>query len=432
MRITVQGRAALHGDYFPSGNSNAAIAAIGAALLSADPVILRNVPDTISTNRMLDIAQQLGATVTRQDASTIEIQTSYISTRSLEQATTGSFPAGILFVAPIIARRGLVQVEWVGPINRFHTHLTALRDLGLEIEITGNAININAEPWERRELILTETSVTATALVCMLAAALGKTTILHNAASEPHLRTLQQLLVQMGARIEGIGSNLLTIYGFDETPGKADIGIPYDHIEIASIAAIAAITDGQIDIHHVYLPDLRMALKVYERLGMQYFLEAVSGEPETFILHVPQQNGMRVSRRQEDTDVSISTAPWPGFPSDLVALTTVLASQTRGTTLIHEKLFDNRMLFTDRLKSMGANIVMCDPHRAVVIGKSQLRAEYMDTPDIRTGLAILAAALCADGTTVIDNAQLINRTFEGVIPKLTRLGAKIVAEEAIS
>jgi UDP-N-acetylglucosamine 1-carboxyvinyltransferase len=208
--------------------------------------------------------------------------------------------------------------------------------------------------------------------------------------------------------------------------GGASVELPPDHIEIASIAAIAAITGGQIAIHDIHLPDLQMILKIYERLGMTYYLEKpLEGEPGQ-TLHIPQQQGaMRVSRRLEDTDVAIGTAPWPGFPSDLIAMATVLATQTRGTTLIHEKLFDNRLFFVDKLKAMGAQILLCDPHRAVVIGQSQLRAEYMDTPDVRTGLALLGAALCAEGESIIDNAQAMNYVFENIVQRLAGLGAHI-------
>lgn len=424
MRIVVDGSASLNGDYYPAGNSNAVLATIAAALLTDQAVHLRRIPNTRRTDQMLDIARQLGAIVTPAGDDELTIQTTHIQTRNLDFSITSQVPASVLFLAPIIARRRHARLEWNMPMNRLHAHLTALRDLGQEIEIEGDAINIVGSTWDEQTIILSEMSVTATALVSMLAAVLGQKTTIYNAASEPHLRILQHQLVQMGAKIDGIGSNLLTVYGMTEAPATATIILPPDHVEIASIAAIAAITPGQIAIHNVYLPDMQMILKVYERLGIQYFLQAPAGDG-LHILHVPEQNGMRSARRVEDSDVAVDTSPWPGFPSDLIAIATVLATQTSGTTLIHEKLYNNRLLFIDKLKGMGAQVLLCDPHRALVIGRSRLNGEYIDNPDIRTGLGMLAAALCADGESVIDNAEAFNYIFENVVSKLQVLNAQI-------
>lgn len=423
MRIAVEGRAPLSGDYFPSGNGNALLSAIAASLLTDHPTQLHRVPNTPRTEQMLAIAQALGATVT-YEGDTLTLQTPHLQTRTLDNELTNQLGASVLFLAPVIARRRHARLEWIGPLNRLHTHLTALRDLGQEIEIEGDAINIVGSTWDEQTIILTEMSVTATALVCMLAAVLGTKTIIYNAASEPHLRTLQHQLVQMGAQIEGVGSNLLTIHGMGSAPKASNIAIPPDHIEIASIAAIAAITPGQVAIHDVPLADLRMILKVYERLGVDYFLQSPSDDSALHTLHVPEQAGTRV-RRAEDSDLVVDTSPWPGFPSDLVAIATVLATQSRGSTMIHEKLYNDRLIFIDKLKGMGAQILLCDPHRAVVIGKSDLKAEYIDTPDLRIGLGMFAAALCAQGRSIIDNAQVIDYVFENAIGKLIGLNAAI-------
>ncbi len=425
MQLTIEGQAPLHGDYHPSGNSNAAIATLAASLLTDAPVILRRVPNAQNVANVLEIARQLGASVTETEPGTLQITTPHVKSRVLDLTTTRRAPASMLFLAPMIARRRHVRIEWAESLSRIRTHMTALRDLGQEIEIDGTAVNLTAVEWDTKSILLTEMSVTATALVCMLAAALGKQTTIYNAASEPHLRALQQQLVQMGARIEGIGSNLLTIYGIGEGFKGTTIDLPSDHIEIASIAAIAAMTEGHITIHDVHPPDLQMILKGYERLGLNFYLEAPKNGNGKHILHIPEQQNMRVARLADETDVSIDTAPWPGFPSDLVAMAAVLATQTRGTTLIHEKLYDNRLLFTDKLKGMGAQILLCDPHRAIVIGKSPLRGEYIDSPDVRTGLALFAATLCAEGKSTIDNADLMNYVFENVVRKLVALGAQI-------
>lgn len=415
MRLIVQGKAPLKGHYQPSGSSNEAIAMIAASMLTSESVQLTHVPRTNAVRRMVEMAGEFGTTLTWQDDS-LNLQTERITERRIHAGYISRSVASILFLAPILARRHHVTLEWEESIGRLHTHLTALRDLGIRIEIQGKTITFTAQRWQKQEIILTEASVTATALVCMLAAAQGEETLIRNAACEPHLGSLQQVLNQMGAHIEGIGSNLIKITG-GELVGASHRVNP-DHIEIASVAAIGAITPGYITIGSVNPSDLRMIQKVYERLGITMMLEENR-------LHVHEQGSLQISSRQEDVDVEIDTAPWPGFPSDLIAMATVVATQANGTTLIHEKMFNNRLLFTDKLKAMGAQIILCDPHRAIVVGQTPLQGEYLDTPDVRIGLALLAAALCAEGQVTIDRAELIERNFENVIQKLKGLGAAI-------
>jgi UDP-N-acetylglucosamine 1-carboxyvinyltransferase len=251
----------------------------------------------------------------------------------------------------------------------------------------------------------------------MLAACLGRQTTILNAASEPHIVDLLHLLAAMGAHIDGIGSNLLTIRGQERLSGAAHTVSP-DHIEAASVAAIAALTGGRLTLEGTRRRDMRLIAKTYERLGLHISLDEDA-------LLVPVHERFDTSSREEDVDVSIESSPWPGFPSDLIAMATVVATQARGTVLVHEKLFANRMLFVDKLKAMGAQIVLCDPHRAIVVGPTPLQAEYMDNPDVRTGLAMLAAALIASGETVIDNAEAFDRNFDHVLDKLVALGGRI-------
>ncbi|MCC6800379.1 MAG: UDP-N-acetylglucosamine 1-carboxyvinyltransferase [Anaerolineae bacterium] len=420
MRIVVYGGHPLRGTFRASGNSNAALALIAASLLSEAEITLRGIPDTSTTALMLDAARTLGAQITHGEA--YALRTPALHTRSLGPEITDGQVGAVLLLAPILARRRHARLEIDYPLSRLHPHLTALRDLGFDIHISGDVIDFTATPWDQRELILLQTSVTATALVCMLGAVMGRETLIHNAASEPHIQDLQHMLAAMGAQIEGIGSNRVLVRGAVEL-GGADITLRPDHIEIASIAAIGAITGGSLTIEHVNAADMQLIRRVYARLGVSLYL---SGET----LFVPAHDALTVSQDAEDLDVPIETAPWPGFPSDLVAMTTVIATQARGTTLIHEKLFDNRLLFVDKLTAMGAQIVLCDPHRALVVGPSPLRGEYLDTPDVRTGLALLAAALCCrDSAVKIDNAQLIDRTFENVVSKLVSLGAQIEVVE---
>ncbi len=416
MRIVVHGGAPLQGTFHPSGNSNAALALTAAALLTDAPVVLNNVPDTLSTTLMFDAARALGAEITRA-GETVHLQTPVLHTRSLESDLTGEQVSTVLLLAPILARRQHARLEVGYSLNRLHTHLTALRDLGVNIRIAGGVIDFQVDAWDEREVVLLQTSVTTTALVSMLAAALGRETTIGNAASEPHIQDLLHMLVTMGAQIDGIGSNVLRIRGA-ESLGGATARLSPDHIEIASVAALGAITHGTLTFEGVNSDHLRLISRVFERLGVNLYLNGDT-------LFLPAHDKLIVSQRDEELDLPIDTAPWPGFPSDLIAMATVLATQAHGTTLIHEKLFDNRLLFVDKLTSMGAQIVLCDPHRALVVGPSALRGDYLDTPDVRTGLALLGAALCSEVSVTIDNAQLIDRTFEDVVSKLVKLGANI-------
>lgn len=421
MRIVVRGGSPLKGTFRPSGNSNSALALTAAALLTDEPVTLSGVPDTLSTAAMFETARALGTEMSRE-GSTVRLHTTTLNTRSLEQDITEGQVSSVLFLAPILARRRHARMEITFPLSRLHTHLAALRDLGVTVRATGSVLDFEAEQWHQRSIVLLQTSVTATALACMLAAVLGRDTTINNAATEPHIQDLLALLEHMGAQIEGAGSNRLRIKGADHLGGGA-LQISPDHVEIASIAAIGAITHGSLTIEGVNSDHLRMIARVLARLGVNLYFNG-----DTVLL--PVHDTLVASQQEEELDVPIETAPWPGFPSDLIAMATVIATQTRGTTLIHEKLFDNRLLFVDKLTSMGAQIVLCDPHRALVVGPTRLRGEYMDTPDIRTGLALLGAALCAESSITIDNAQLIDRTFENVIGKLAALGAQIEVVQA--
>jgi len=320
-----------------------------------------------------------------------------------------------------LIRRQHVRLELDMPLSRIRTHLEALRDLGIDVVINGNAVEFKVAGWERKTILLTQASVTATALVMMLAVRLGRETTIYNAACEPHVQQLADALNTMmgtnGARIEGIGSNVLRIYGASEL-GGADVTICTDHIEAASIAAMAAMTGGRAQIEGVRPADMGLIAKIFWRLGVQLDIDEGG-------IFVPRHDALTVSNRDEDVDASIESAPWPGFPSDLVAVATVIATQARGTSLIHEKMFNNRLLFVDKLKAMGAQIVLCDPHRAIVVGQTPLRGVYMDSPDVRAGLGMIAAALVADGVSTIDNAQAVDHTFAGALGKLRALNAGI-------
>jgi UDP-N-acetylglucosamine 1-carboxyvinyltransferase len=417
MRVRIEGRRPLNGVYRPAGNPNAAQALIAAALLTESVVTLRNLPHARSSDAMLEAAAGLGAAINQHDADRVTIQAAQVARRVLSHTETDTAVSAILLVAPLLIRRQYARLELDFPLNRIRTHLEALRDLGIDMVTDGSAVEFRHASWERKSIILTQASVTATALVMMLAARLGRETLIHNAACEPHIEQLAETLNLMGARIEGVGSNLLRIYGVSEL-GGADVTLRPNHIEAGSVAAIAAMSGGRVQIEGVRLSDMGIIGKIFWRLGIQLDIDDAG-------IFIPRHESLSVSNREEDVDSSIETAPWPGFPSDLVAVATVLATQARGTSLIHEKMFNNRLLFVDKLKAMGAQIVLCDPHRAIVVGATPLRAAYLDSPDVRAGLGLIAAALVADGVSTIDNAQAVEHTFAGALHKLQALNAGI-------
>jgi UDP-N-acetylglucosamine 1-carboxyvinyltransferase len=420
MQIRVQGGIPLTGDYAPSGSTNAAAACLAAALLTDQPVTISNLPQTVTVQTLLDLSRWLGVQVAggAMDAP-LELIADNIIHRHLTSEHTGGLIGGILFTAPILARRGYVHIGLDFPITRIRTHIEALRDLGQEISIGSGGVEINAVKWDYKEILLSQASVTATGLMMMLATRLGRETIIRNAACEPHVQTLAHLLVGMGARIDGIGSNVLTVIGVPTLTG-AHVTLPSDHIEAASAIAMIALTGGRGAVTGVNPHDLQMIGRVYQRLGLTLNLNLK--QREVIVLNQPDSTPIL---HEEDADAAIESAPWPGFPSDLLPMATVMATQLRATTLIHERMFANRLLFVDKLKGMGAQIVLCDPHRAIVVGKTPLFKTYHDTPDARAGLALLAAALIAKGETIIDNAEALNGTFDGVFEKLKKMGAQI-------
>jgi UDP-N-acetylglucosamine 1-carboxyvinyltransferase len=419
MRITVEGNHPLRGEFKVSGSSNAAIGLIAASMLSDQPSTLDSIPDTTSTGAILNAAQSLGTVVTPDPAvpGRVTLHSPQIASRKLERLHLAASAGALLLLAPILTRRQHARMEIDTPISRYNTHLAALRDLGCAVKVNGDVLEFDLPRWTHKEIILTQTSVTATSLVCMLAATCGSETIIQNAASEPHVTDLLYFLRKMGAQVDGGGSNLLRIRGAESLRGAEMIVSP-DHIEAASVAALGSLTDGRLIVRGVRPADLKLILKVYERLGLRADIDQ-----DTLNLTAPRPPV--ISERDEDVDLEVGTAPWPGFPSDLAATATVVATQCVGTVLIHEKMFSNRLLFVDRLSAMGAQIVLCDPHRAIVIGPTRLQGEYIDNPDVRTGLAMLGAALVAEGKTVIDNAEVFDRSFENVIGKLIAVGAQI-------
>ena len=422
-KFVIEGGVPLHGHVTPSGNKNAALPIIAACLLTDEPLTLRNVPRIRDVEDMLAVLAEVGVDIHEHEPHTLTLCAANLRGSRLNAALCAQIRASILFAGPMLARQGEVFLPPPGGDvigrRRVDTHFMALRQLGAVIDVA-DGYQLRAASLTGTEIFLDEASVTATENALMAAARARGVTTICNAASEPHITELAQLLNRMGARIEGLGSNALTVYGVDRLHG-AEFEIGTDHIEVGSFIAIAAATHGEVVIHNVQPASLRMILLGFERLGVAC---QVTGRDLT----VPAAQSLTIQSDLNNAVPKIDDGPWPAFPTDLMSMMLVTATQCEGTILIHEKMFEGRMFFVDRLVSMGARIVLCDPHRAVVVGPSRLRAEPggLPSPDIRAGMALLQAALCAVGTTTINNIGQIDRGYEHIETKLQALGANIV------
>jgi len=349
-----------------------------------------------------------------------------LQSRDPDPAVMSQLRCSGLLAPGLLARTGRAALPAPGGDRigrrRVDTHLLALSTLGARVD-PGPALRLTLEGRFRgAEVFLDEASVTATENAVMAAALAEGTTVILNAASEPHVQGLCRFLNTLGARIAGVGTNQLRIEGVHELgPGRHRLGP--DHIEIGSFVALAAMTGGEVRVRDVVPDDLRMIRVAYRRLGVETALDRTT-------LVVPGPQELRVAADADGAIPKVDDAPWPGFPADLTSLALVLATQSRGTVLIHEKLFESRLFFVDSLIAMGARIVLCDPHRAVVVGPSELRAAPIVSPDIRAGMALIGAALCARGTSVISNAHQVDRGYERIDERLRALGARITRDGA--
>ena len=419
-KFIVEGGARLSGEITPAGNKNAALPLIAAALLTDEPVTLQNLPDIRDVNVMLEIAAKLGAKVEREDrAVTIS---GNLTTSSLDPQRAGEIRASLLFAGPILARCGKVSVPRPGGDiigrRRVDTHFLALETLGAELSTEPREYRLVAKKLAPADVVLDEASVTATESALMCAALIPGRTIIHNAASEPHVQELARFLGSMGARIDGVGTNTVAIEGTSTLHG-ASHRISSDHMEVGSFIGLAAVTKSELVIKDAMPEHLRMTRLVFERLGVRTQIEG--GD-----LRVLRQDRYLIEPDIGGAVPEIKPQPWPGFPTDLTSIATVVATQSEGIVLVHEWMFEGRLYFVDVLsREMGARIVLCDPHRAVVMGPSQLYGAELRSPDIRAGMALLAAALAAKGTSVINNIEQIDRGYERLDERLRGLGAKI-------
>ncbi len=418
--LIIEGGVPLRGTLTPSGNKNAALPALAACLLTDEPIILHNLPDIQDVHTMLDLLADIGVQVERLDTHSWRLQAREIRLPPFAREKFRRIRGSILLAGPLLARMGWVEIPPPGGDvigrRRVDTHFLAFQGLGAEVDVN-DLFRLNARQLRGADILLDEASVTGTENAVMAAVLAKGTTVLRNAASEPHVQDLCHMLNRLGARIEGIGSNVLTIHGVDRL-GGGEFTIGPDHIEVGSYIALAAMTRGELRIRNAAPHHLRMIRHVFSRLGVEI---QVDGED----VLVPAEQPLEVVPDIGGAIPTIADAPWPAFPADLMSIAIVLATQTKGTVLFHEKMFESRLYFVDKLIFMGARIVLCDPHRCVVQGPSQLQGDILVSPDIRAGMALVGAALCAKGQSIIRNVEQIDRGYERVEEKLRSLGARI-------
>ena len=418
----IQGGHALAGTVTPTGNKNAALPILAAILLTDEEVVLENVPDILDVHAMLAILDDIGVSVREDEDGSLAFRADAIRSTDLDPELCRRIRASVLFAGPLLARAGSVRLplpggDFIGR-RRIDTHLMAFRALGADIDTPDRAYQMTQSGLEGAEIFLDEASVTATENVLMAAVlASGRTTIL-NAACEPHVQDLANFLVALGARIEGIGTNRLIIDGVERLHGGR-FRIGPDYIEIASFIGLAAITGSDLTISEARPDDMRMILLGFGRLGIG--VEWIGDGA----LRVPPEQSLEVIQDEGGAIPKIDDGPWPAFPADLTSIATAVATQVRGEVMIFEKMFENRLFFVDKLVAMGARIILCDPHRAVVSGPAQLYGERVESPDIRAGMAMLIAGLAASGTTTIGNIGQIDRGYERIDERLRAVGARI-------
>ncbi|MCG8572168.1 MAG: UDP-N-acetylglucosamine 1-carboxyvinyltransferase [Spirochaetes bacterium] len=418
-KYRIEGGYPLKGKIKPNGNKNAALPCIAAALATEEEVILRNIPNIQDVRIMLDIVKSLGASVEKLDNNAVSIKGS-VSKTSIDSQLGRLIRTSILFAGPLLAKYG--EVEFPPPggdvigRRRLDTHFLALSELGCRVEMETN-FRLSANKLVGKEIFLDEASVTGTENAIMAAVLAEGVTVILNAASEPHVQDVCRLLNAMGGRIEGIGSNILTINGVKKLHG-CDFTISTDFMEVGSLIGLAAVTRSEIEIVDAQPENMRMTRLIFGKLGIRW-------ETDGKNIFIPKTQELKVISDIGGMIPKIDDAPWPGFPPDLISIIIVTATQVEGTVLVFEKMFESRMFFVDKLVSMGARIILCDPHRAVVTGPCRLTGTELVSPDIRAGMALVIASLCAEGTSLIQNVVQIERGYEKLPERLKELGARI-------
>jgi UDP-N-acetylglucosamine 1-carboxyvinyltransferase len=429
-KFIIQGGVPLSGEIVPAGNKNAALPILAACLLTDEELVIRNVPDISDVRSMLGLLEKLGVKVAWAADNEVRLQADNISGTEVDEELASLIRASFLVAGPLLARSGEVKMPPPGGDTigrrRLDAHLDAFRDLGAKVD--GDVwIELSApkDGLQPKRIFMDEPSVMGTENALLAAALTPGPTTIANAACEPHVQDLARLLCKMGAQVDGIGSNVMTVHGRDQL-GGAEHSVCPDHIEIASFMALAAATSGELRIRGIIPEDLEGIRRHFRRIGLQTMEEA--GD-----LMVPPEQKLTIKDDHGEAIPQIDDGPWPAFPADLTSIALALATQADGTILIHEKMFENRLFFVDKLVAMGARIHLSDPHRAVVSGPSRLHGARLESPDIRAGMAMLIAALAAQGTSEIGNVAQIDRGYERIDVRLRDLGARIerVASERV-
>ena len=416
----VEGGCTISGNIRPAGNKNEALPLLVTCLLTDDLMQLANIPQILDVLTMENILEYLGVSVTRKNA-TRYLRSNRVKNLKLPKALCQNIRASFLLLAPLLHRFGRVEIPMPGGDNigqrRLDSHFLALEKMGIHWENKGSIYALVAKNIAGADILLDEASVMATENLIMIAVLAKGNTKIYNAACEPHVQGLCLVLNKMGAKITGIGSNLLAITGVERLSGVTHRVSP-DHIEIGSFISLAAILNSQICIVDAFEADLGLILRNFERLGI-----VVKKQGKNAI--VAKNQTMRICYDDRNFIPKVDDAPWPGFPADLISIMVVTASQCKGSLLIFEKLFESRLFWVDKLIAMGAQIVLCDPHRVLISGPTRLRGSVLSSPDIRAGMALLIAALCADGKSEIHNIYQIDRGYEKIDTRLNSIGAKI-------
>jgi UDP-N-acetylglucosamine 1-carboxyvinyltransferase len=417
--FVIQGGQPLSGTIRAEGNKNGALPILAACLLTDEPVVLQNVPRILDVETMLALLEQLGADIDWLGGNELRVHAADIRTHEVHAELASRIRASFLLAGPLLARMGRASVPPPGGDvigrRRLDPHIHAFVELGVTVEMNGG-YRLEGRP-RGKQLHLDEASVMATENAIMAASlAPGKTTI-SNAACEPHVQDLCRFLVSLGADIEGIGSNVVHVTGVNELHG-GEYRLASDHIEVGSFIGAAAITGGGLTIEDAVPEHLAPILPAFERLGVRVEVDGTS-------VRVPAGQELVILDDLGGAIPKIEDGPWPAFPADMTSIAVMVASQARGTILIFEKMFESRLFFVDKLVSMGARIILCDPHRVVVTGPAKLYGQRMASPDIRAGMAMLLAALCADGTSTIGDAYQIDKGYERIDERLRALGARI-------
>jgi UDP-N-acetylglucosamine 1-carboxyvinyltransferase len=423
--FVIEGGRPLSGHVRAAGNKNGALPILAATLLATEPVTLRNVPRIRDVETMCELLADVGAEVEWTGRNDLVIDSSAAHKTDLDPELCSRIRASFLLAGPLLARFGRASVPPPGGDvigrRRLDPHIHALAELGAEIEINGR-YDMRTDGFRGRSIFLDEASVMATENAVMAASIAAGETIIGNAACEPHVQDLCRFLSMLGARIEGIGSNVLRIEGVQALRG-GNWRIAPEHIEVGSFIGLAAVTGGELIVDDVVPADLAPLLPAFARLGVHVEMQDSS-------VRVPAGQELVIQDDIGDQIPKIEDGPWPAFPADLTSIALAVATQARGTILIFEKMFENRLFFVDKLVSMGARIILCDPHRAVVTGPAKLYGQRMASPDIRAGMAMLIASLCADGVSTIGNVGEIDRGYERIDERLRGLGAQIERVES--